>query len=101
MISSHNQEDFDPNECGDIYLNIIVIVDKSNLDDVVGGGNGANFLPLFLNGERRKDGASCGNLLARVTLELFRRKLGAENETIEARGMALLLAAYKIEGNPD
>ena len=72
-----------------IFLHIIVIVDKSNLDDivVVGGGNGANFLPLLLNGERRSEGASCGNLLARVTLELFRRKLGAKNQPTELQGM--------------
>ena len=91
VISSHNQEDFDSNECGDIFLHIIVIVDKSNFDNVVGGGNGANFLPLFLNGgERRSDGASCGNLLARVTLELFRRKLGAKNQPTELQGMGHL-----------
>ena len=77
-----------------IFLYIIVIMDKSNLNDVavvVGGGNGANFLPLFLNGGRRSDGASerasCGNLLARVTLELFRRKLGAKNQPTELQGM--------------
>ena len=74
-----------------IFLCIIVIVDKSNSDVVVGGGNGANFLPLFLNGgERRSDGASCGNLLARVTLELFRRKLGAKNQPTELQGMGHL-----------
>ena len=39
--------------------------------------------------------ASCGNLLARVTLELFRRKLGAGNEPIEVRGMALLRSLHR------